>query len=70
MSSPTRIATGPVPAAPRWLSVLAILGAAGFVLGLFIEPDRAWTGYLIGFHYSWPSRARAGPRRCDGCPRP
>jgi hypothetical protein len=59
MSSPTRIATGPVPAAPRWLSVLAILGAAGFVLGLFIEPDRAWTGYLIGFHY-FGSLALAG----------
>ncbi len=35
----------------RLLRGIAITGAIIFVIGLILEPTRAWGGYLIGFHY-------------------
>ena len=38
---------------PRFASTLvgaAVLGAAGFVAGAFVAPERAWAGLLVGFH--------------------
>ncbi len=35
----------------RTLGAFAVLGAALFVVGLFVAPTRAWGGYLMGFYH-------------------
>lgn len=39
------------PRAARMLAGAAALGAAGFVAGSFVAPERAWAGLLVGFHF-------------------
>ncbi|HED65805.1 MAG TPA: hypothetical protein ENJ09_09650, partial [Planctomycetes bacterium] len=39
------------PARIKGLRIIAALGALSFVLGLFLDPERAWGGYLMGFEY-------------------
>ena len=41
----------PSPARMRSLLVTALLGALVFVVGLFVAPERAWSGYLMAFVY-------------------
>ena len=50
-------------AAPRTMAGLRLLAAAGglvFVIGLFVAPDRAWSGLLMGFAFL-TALALAGP---------
>ena len=61
----SRPALRPVPAGWARATVpvlgwVAALGALAFVIGLFVEPQRAWTGLLIGFH-ALVALALAGP---------
>ena len=39
------------PVRAKGLLVAAALGALCFLLGLFLDPERAWAGYLMGFEY-------------------
>lgn len=41
----------PSPVRMRGLAITSIIGALVFVLGLFVDPQRAWSGYLMGFVY-------------------
>lgn len=41
----------PSPATLRTLLGLAAAGGVLFLVGLLVEPGRAWAGYLIGFHF-------------------
>lgn len=43
-----------------WLYLGIAFGTASFIAGLFVEPQRAWGGYLIGF-VSFAALALAGP---------
>ena len=40
--------------------IFAVVGIIAFVGGLFLDPDRAWRGYVIGFWFSF-SLALCGP---------
>ena len=35
----------------RGLRATAVLGGLVFLVGLFVAPQRAWSGYLMGFVY-------------------
>lgn len=41
----------PSPVRMRGLAIASIVGALIFAVGLFVDPQRAWSGYLMAFMY-------------------